>query len=177
MSYVLSANHIQSSSLSLLTVQRLTTYLSSMIQSWELATTPLPSLRYSQLLHTLSVTVAMPWFGLLSSQSVTACPCVGESAVQHSPFPRQLSTSSGLSVFFFTGTAELSRELWWVCRCLCIVFVLATVYVTIFLPCLHIVRILSVSLLQSAVCRLLFQQGTQNAAKQTIFTARWHLLC
>lgn len=76
-------------------------------------------IRYSRLLRTLSVTVAMSWFGLLSSQSVTACPCVGESAVQHLPFPRQLSTSSGLSVFFFTVTAELSRELQWFCRCLC----------------------------------------------------------
>ena len=55
---------------------------------------------------------------------------------------------SALSGLFFTGAVvDLSTELWWCCICLCIVLVFAAVYGIIFIQCLHIVRVLSVTLL------------------------------
>ena len=55
---------------------------------------------------------------------------------------------SALSGLFFTGAVvDLSTELWWCCICLCIVLVLAAVYGIILIQCLHIVRVLSVTLL------------------------------
>ncbi len=47
---------------------------------------------------------------------------------------------------FVTCAAGFSRELWWFCMCFCIVLVLATVYGIVFLQCLHIVFVLSVTL-------------------------------
>ncbi len=47
---------------------------------------------------------------------------------------------------FVTGAAGFSRELWWFCMCFCIVLVLAAVYGIVFLQCLHIVFVLSVTL-------------------------------
>ncbi len=48
---------------------------------------------------------------------------------------------------FVTCAAGFSRELWWFCMCFCIVLVLAAVYGIVFLQCLHIVSVLSVTLL------------------------------
>ncbi len=45
-----------------------------------------------------------------------------------------------------TCVAGFSRELWWFCMCFCIVLVLAAVYGIVFLQCLHIVFVLSVTL-------------------------------
>ncbi len=47
---------------------------------------------------------------------------------------------------FVTCAAGFSRELWWFCMCFCIVLVLAAVYGIVFLQCLHIVFVLSVTL-------------------------------
>ncbi len=47
---------------------------------------------------------------------------------------------------FVTCAAGFSRELWWFCMCFCIVLVLATVYSIVFLQCLHIVFVSSVTL-------------------------------
>ena len=46
----------------------------------------------------------------------------------------------------FVAGAVVSRELWWCCKCFCIVLVLAAVYGIFFLQCLHIVFVLSVTL-------------------------------
>ncbi len=47
---------------------------------------------------------------------------------------------------FSSRAAGFSRELWWFCMCFCIVLVLAAVYGIVFLQCLHIVFVLSVTL-------------------------------
>lgn len=52
-----------------------------------------------------------------------------------------------------TGAVEFRSELWWFYMCLCIELVLATVYGTVFLQCLHIVRILSDTQLQFIMLR------------------------
>ena len=52
-----------------------------------------------------------------------------------------------VSVFFTGAEADLSTELWWCCIWLRIVLVLPAVYGIIFIQCLHIVCVLSVTLL------------------------------
>lgn len=47
---------------------------------------------------------------------------------------------------------DFSTALWWFCRCLCIMWVLAAVYSTIFSQWLHTVRLLSVTLSLFIVC-------------------------
>ncbi len=49
-------------------------------------------------------------------------------------------------LMFSSRAAGFSRELWWFCMCFCIVLVLAAVYGIVFLQCLHIVFVLSVTL-------------------------------
>ncbi len=49
-------------------------------------------------------------------------------------------------LMFSSRAAGFSRELWWFCMCFCIVLVLAAVSGIVFLQCLHIVFVLSVTL-------------------------------
>ncbi len=49
-------------------------------------------------------------------------------------------------LMFSSRAAGFSSELWWFCMCFCIVLVLAAVYGIVFLQCLHIVFVLSVTL-------------------------------
>lgn len=60
---------------------------------------------------------------------------------------RQLSALSGLFNALFTGAVDFRREPWWFCKCPCMVPVLAAAYGNTFSQCLHIVRLLSVTLL------------------------------
>ncbi len=57
-----------------------------------------------------------------------------------------VTMSPAVEKTFVTCAAGFSRELWWFCVCFCIVLVLAAVYGIVFLQCLHIVFVLSVTL-------------------------------